>query len=232
MGTHTTAPKHTHGLLTSPLVLAAAILIPAAGLYAAPIASAKSAASVAAFAVPADQKPQQIVIPVLLDTPLDSKKQGSGAQVEAKTVQELKLNDGTVIPKGSTVIGHVTNAKAKGKGDSESVLAIEFDKVTSKDGKTANIEGHIRAVAPDPNSGKSGASGVDYGSSMNRTIAHPQSDSQPDVVPILSGDSVGVEGISHLGLDEQTGLLRTGDKAVKLAHNSQLLIQAKVVAGQ
>ncbi|HTW30615.1 MAG TPA: hypothetical protein VMD76_02990 [Candidatus Sulfotelmatobacter sp.] len=220
MGTQTTQ-KHTKRLSTSASLFAAAALISFTSLFASHSAFAKTGTPAA------DQKPEQIVIPALLDTTLDSKKQSSGGQVEAKTVADLKLSDGTDIPKGTTVIGHITDAKAKGKGDAVSTLTIQFDKLTLKDGKTVNIEGHLRAVGPNPHAGDQG-DGVDYGTSMNKPIYHGQSSGGSETMPLLNNDSNGVEGIKNLGLDEN-GMLRTGDKAVKLGHNTQMLIAAKVV---
>ena len=44
---------------------------------------------------------------------------------------DLRLKDGTTIPLGSKVTGHVTEAKARSKGDAQSALGIVFDKISS-----------------------------------------------------------------------------------------------------
>jgi len=48
------------------------------------------------------------------------------------------------------VIGHVTESKARSKGDTESALAINFDKIIRTGGETP-IKSVIQAVAPNPN---------------------------------------------------------------------------------
>jgi hypothetical protein len=209
-----------------------AVFLSVALLCAVPCAitlSAKTPAPAASGA--ADQKQVQVSIPALLDTALDSKKRNAGDEVQAKTVAPVTLADGTVIARGAKVIGHVAEAKALGKGDGQSSLTIAFDKITTPDGKTVNIKGHIQAVGPNPNAGQSNG-GVDYGGSMNRSMQHsgPGQDTYAQI-PVLNEQSAGVEGIKNLGLSDD-GTLTSGEKSVKLEHNAQLVLRAQIVPGQ
>ena len=196
------------------------------------VVAASSFSGVFAALGPADQKPAQFSIPALLDAALDSKKRNAGDEVQAKIVADVKLTDGTVIPKGAKVIGHVAESKAISKGDGKSLLTIAFDKIAMPDGKTLSIKGHIQAVAPNPNAGQNSGGGVDYGSSLNRTIQHagPEQETYAQI-PVLNEQSAGVEGIKNLGLSDD-GVLTSGEKSVKLEHNSQLVLRAQIVAGQ
>lgn len=69
-----------------------------------------------------------------LTRPVDAKKAKVGDQVMAKTTQDVKSEGKVVIPKGSKLIGHVTQAKAKAQGESESSLGVVFDKAVPKGG--------------------------------------------------------------------------------------------------
>jgi hypothetical protein len=89
-------------------------------------------------------------IPVLLSKSLDAKKLKVGDEVTAKTSVSLR-GGGILIPSGSIVIGHVTSAEARSKGDPQSSLGLAFDKVEVLGGKVLLIHGLIRAVGPNPN---------------------------------------------------------------------------------
>ena len=176
-------------------------------------------------ALATDQKAAQIAIPVLLDTGLDSKKRTTGDEVEAKTAAPVQLADGTVIRRGAKVFGHITESKARSRGDTESSMAIVFDSITAE-GKTINIKGSLRAVAPNPNVDSGG--GVDYGSSLNRTMEHagPTEVSTP-AIPILDAQSEGVHGIKDLVLGAD-GVLRSQAKSVKVDHGAQMMLRVQV----
>jgi hypothetical protein len=192
------------------------------------IAMAGNAASGAAGAGSAGQ---QIPISLSLNTALDSKKLAVGDKVEAQVASQVELSDGTVIPREAKVTGHVTESKARSKGASESSLGIVFDKIALPSGKTMNIKGYLRAVAPNPNADENGG-GVDYGTSMNRTMEHagPGSESH-SVVPILNADSVGVSGLKELELGND-GVLKSGGKSVKLGRGVQMMLRAQVLGVQ
>src|SRR6266849_5746706 len=63
-----------------------------------------------------------------LNSPIDSKKCKPGDPVNAHSTEAAKSEGKTVIPKGSKLVGHVTQASARAKGESESSLGIVFDK--------------------------------------------------------------------------------------------------------
>src|SRR5712692_261549 len=55
---------------------------------------------------------------------VDARKNKPGDEVEARATQAAKSDGKVVIPKGSKLVGHVTEAKARAKGESESTLGI------------------------------------------------------------------------------------------------------------
>jgi hypothetical protein len=82
-----------------------------------------------------------------LTAPVDSKKAKPGDAVDARTIEPAKSNGKTVIPKGSKLVGHVTQASARAKGDSESALGIVFDKAILKNGQEVPLNVAIQALA-------------------------------------------------------------------------------------
>ncbi|HTB94352.1 MAG TPA: hypothetical protein VK728_16080 [Candidatus Sulfotelmatobacter sp.] len=82
-----------------------------------------------------------------LTAPVDSKKAKPGDPVAARTTEPTKSNGKTVIPKGSKLVGHVTQASSRAKGDSESALGVVFDKAILKNGQEVPLNVAIQAIA-------------------------------------------------------------------------------------
>jgi hypothetical protein len=82
-----------------------------------------------------------------LNTPVDSKKAKPGDPITAHSTESVKSEGKTVIPKGTKLIGHVTQASARAKGDSESALAITFDRAILKNGGEIPLNLGIQALA-------------------------------------------------------------------------------------
>jgi hypothetical protein len=82
-----------------------------------------------------------------LSKPIDARKNKPGDPVTAKTTQATKSHGEVVIPKGSKLVGHVTESKARAKGESESALGIVFDKAVLKNGQEIPLNVAIQALA-------------------------------------------------------------------------------------
>jgi hypothetical protein len=96
---------------------------------------------------------------------LDSKSAKQGDSVVVKTDENLQISQGTEIPKGSKLIGHVTNVQPRTEGRENSQIAIQFDRAELKGGQSLPIESVIQSVAPaddmQATSGISNPPGVD-----------------------------------------------------------------------
>lgn len=79
--------------------------------------------------------------------PIDAKKNKPGDEVTAKTTEATKADGRVVIPKGSKLIGHVTEAKARTKGQAESTLGVAFDKAILKNGQQVPLNVTVQAIA-------------------------------------------------------------------------------------
>jgi hypothetical protein len=82
-----------------------------------------------------------------LSQPVDAKKNKPGDQVTARTTEATKSEGKVVIPKGSKLIGHVTECKQRSKEEKESALGIVFDKAILKNGEEIPLNVTIRALA-------------------------------------------------------------------------------------
>ena len=82
-----------------------------------------------------------------LSSPVDSKKCKPGDAVNGKTTEAVKAEGRTVIPKGSKLVGHVTQASARAKGEAESSLGIVFDRAILKSGEEIPLNVAIQALA-------------------------------------------------------------------------------------
>jgi len=96
-----------------------------------------------------------------LSSPIDSRKCKPGDAVTAHTTEAAKSEGKTVIPKGSKLVGHVTQASARAKGESESSLGIVFDKAILKNGQEIPLNVAIQAIAAAQTSVAAGGGDID-----------------------------------------------------------------------
>jgi hypothetical protein len=106
-----------------------------------------------------------------LSSPIDSKKCKPGDPVNAHSTEAVKSEGKTVIPKGSKLVGHVTQASARGKGESESSLGIVFDKAILKNGEEIPLNAGIQAIASAQSSASAAGSDMDTMGGMGASAA-------------------------------------------------------------
>jgi hypothetical protein len=110
------------------------------------------------------------VIPVQLTKSVDAKKVKTGDEVEAKVTQDLKAANGAVVvPKDTKVVGHVTEAQPRNKGQKESQIGLAFDHAVMKNGGDVPLPMSIQAIIASPssnnnNAGSEGSGQPAYGS--------------------------------------------------------------------
>ena len=108
-----------------------------------------------------------------LDTSIDSKKAKSGEAVMAHTTETMKATDNReIMPKGTKLIGHVTQAASRSSGGTQTMVEIQFDKAKLKDGQEVPLANFtIQALAAP----SSAASSFDSGgmNSSNDRIGPP-----------------------------------------------------------
>ena len=83
-------------------------------------------------------------LPVALDSSIDSRKVHPGQEIKAKIMQDIPLRNGSKIPSGTKVFGHITApASAAGGGSS---ISLRFDRLDLHHEDIA-IVSSLRAIA-------------------------------------------------------------------------------------
>jgi hypothetical protein len=79
---------------------------------------------------------------------VDARKSKEGDEVVARVTEDVKADGQVIVKKNSKLIGHITQVKARGKGEgnTESSLGIVFDKAIMKDGREVPMHAVIQAV--------------------------------------------------------------------------------------
>lgn len=127
-----------------------------------PASAAAGASQPSATTAPATVNPAEFspVRGELVDK-LDSKTAKAGDSVVVKTKDKVKTADGTEIPKGSKLLGHVTGVKASGGGSENSQVMLAFDRIELKGGQSLAIHSEIQGLSPsDSELSSSGPSGI------------------------------------------------------------------------
>ena len=81
---------------------------------------------------------------------LDSKTAKVGDSVVLKTTEKVQTADGTVIPRGTRLVGHITQVQMRDASHPIAQMAIAFDRAELKNGQTFAIYTLIRGVNPSP----------------------------------------------------------------------------------
>ena len=176
--------------------------------------------------------------PVKITKTLESGKLKDGDAVEVETAGSFKLADGTLVPKGSKLEGHVTASKARSKGDPASELTLSFDKLDIANGKQLSIKGAVHAVLPPAEevapmmAGKaSGAAGGGYTGATVGTVTNDKTgsnmESSAQTDPASDSKSVGVHGMHDLNLED--GILRSNGKNVKLGNGVRMIVRVDIL---
>ncbi len=81
-----------------------------------------------------------------LDGKLDSKSAKVGDRVTLKTTEKVQVSDGTLIPKGSRLVGHVTEVQAHSNDRAIAQIGVAFDRAELKNGESLPVHSLIRTV--------------------------------------------------------------------------------------
>jgi hypothetical protein len=108
-----------------------------------------------------------------LSSPIDSKKCKPGDAVAGHTTETVKSEGKTIIPKGSKLVGHVTQASARANGQAESALGIVFDKAILKNGQEVPLNVAVQAIATAQSSASAAGAEMDTMGGLSGSAAGP-----------------------------------------------------------
>lgn len=211
-------------------------------------------AAPAAAQTVAPTPPVSIVFAVLTK-PLESKSASAGQELTLRTISDVTVEGAVVIPKGSRLLGRVTEVRVKGAGVAQSALSVVIEKALTPDGAELPLQAIIAAVAapmdksPDPTYGMlhsaepkmvatspgrtSVAGELPAGSRGGGTSEVAAADlqagaSEPLLLKADSQGAVGYEGLSlfwQLTEPPPTTVFSTKGKNVKLDAGTQMLLR-------
>ncbi|HVP54800.1 MAG TPA: hypothetical protein VMU45_07375 [Candidatus Eisenbacteria bacterium] len=143
-------------------------------------------------------------IHAVLEKIVHPKKVKVGDQVVARLTESTKLKDGTELPKGSHVLGKVTELKVKADKEGPSKLGILFDKAELKDGKEMPLSMALVSLAPryepgsvDPVAAENTASGAGRISQMSQAQGRTEGSAGSDTL----SKGLGIRGASSVSLE-------------------------------
>ena len=164
---------------------------------------------------------------------LDSKTAKTGDSVVVQTKSATKTADGTAIPKGSKLVGHVVGAQSSGSGEN-SQLALLFDHIELKGGQSVPVHSQVQSVSPAGGaSSEGGAAAMSSppagGSSASASGANSGSGGASGAPGQGAGGSAGAAPAASSGPAAGTVVAKTGQIAISttsipgvlLANNAQ-----------
>jgi hypothetical protein len=153
---------------------------------------------------------------------LDSKTAKNGDSVVVQTKTAVKTPDGTVIPKGSKLVGHVIAAQPSQTGQNSQV-ALQFDRVELKGGKTMPVHSQIQSISPAEGAASAGGSSPIGGAagSSNPSTSGGASASGGAQGP---GGSPGAASVANGGPPPGTLVAQSGQIAIRTTSIPGLLV--------
>jgi hypothetical protein len=168
---------------------------------------------------------QMVNIVANLEKTIDPKKSHAGDVVNAKTTSEATLSDGTKVPEGSVLVGHIDSiTPSENKGSSS--LVLTFNKLDVKNGKEVWVKTVIVRVASYTSS---------YGPELASGNSEPSSKATANTVNSGSGMNGqggaekgphAIEGLTLSGSPNgsTSGTLTQAKKNIHLTNNTQLIV--------
>lgn len=149
---------------------------------------------------------------------LDSKTAKTGDSVVVQTKAPVKTADGTEIPKGSKLMGHVLGVHASTAGDNSQVV-LQFDHVELKGGQSVPVHSQIESIGPAAGAASAAVSEAPAPASSNPNAAGASGangSSRPSGVPQrAAGGEPGATAAGNGGPAAGTVVARTGNIAIR-----------------
>ena len=143
---------------------------------------------------------------------LDAKKDHSGSEIQAMLARTITLTDGTVLPRGTILVGKVTIDDMQPGGRSR--LALRFDEAQLKDKTNVPVKVTIVAVYGPPEGD------AEFADSDGSDVPNSWTDEtlQIDQIAVLGG----VDLHSRISSDDSGVFVSTKKDEVKIAKGSEI----------
>lgn len=112
-------------------------------------------------------------VSVELSKGIDSRSSKPGQEVTGKIVAEARLADGTTLPKGSRLVGHVTAVQASTRDNPNGQVTVLFDHVVARDGRPIPVHALLLGIRMPPHATPPPMPGSDVAGMGRGGIATP-----------------------------------------------------------
>ena len=133
-----------------------------------------------------------------LSKSIDAGEAKPGDEVTAKSAKDIKSDGKVVVPRGSRLIGHVTQAQPhkSGSTDSSSMseLGIVFDHAVLKDGSEVALNGSVAAIGAARSASSAGGRQMDAGAAGAGSMAGSAGGTGGGLAGAVGGTVGGVAG--------------------------------------
>ena len=142
---------------------------------------------------------------------LDSKTAKAGDSVVIQTKSSAKTADGTEIPKGAKLVGHVMVVHPSAAGEN-SQLALQFDHLELKGGQSVPVHSQIQSIAPSGSAAStSGSAAPPASGSSNPSAGGANGSSRASGAPQAASGDPGTAPAGNSGPAPGTIVAKTGN---------------------
>jgi hypothetical protein len=159
---------------------------------------------------------------------IDTKRAKVGDEVEAKITDTVKFADGTEWPRGTKLVGKVTDVSAKSKDNKNAHLAFNLDHAVLKNGQSVPVRMALTSVTVPaqsvdmPMSGGGGAPGG--GSSPGGANGGASSSTTPSAAPAMNQTMQ--QSMNQSATSSQGGVLTQGQDHVPVGNLPGVMLSA------
>jgi hypothetical protein len=97
---------------------------------------------------------------------IDTRNAKVGDEVQARTISDTRLSDGTRLPKGTKLVGQVTDVHAKSGADKTSHLAFNLSRAVLRDGREVRLHATLTSLAAPSAAAAAGMDDMSAGGGM------------------------------------------------------------------
>jgi hypothetical protein len=168
---------------------------------------------------------------------INSKNAKVGDEVVARTTSAAQLSDGTRLPKGTRLLGKVTEARAKSSSDHDSKLGFTFDRALLHDGRQIPIHTVLQSVSAPMNAAAMADMSQDSGLSAAPIAAGSSGSTRSGGLLGGTGSTLRSTGglvsgtASNLGNSATNGVRSLGNGAVSATDNRPVSLSGSNSAG-
>ena len=169
-----------------------------------------------------------------LTSKLDSKTAKAGDSVVLKTTEKATMADGTIIPKGSKITGHVTEAQAYVASSDNGRVTLQFDQAEIKNGQNMPIKSAIQTVTPAGTDADASASGLPSGGVVTPSTSSgsaPNGTASPGTGAATAAGTRSAVDNSNPSANAASGANSAPAPGTTVARNGNVVIKTTAVPG-